>query len=108
MFFLDDLSGWQRYKKVFHETGLAPLSCLFFPEGGQLSSRSNWIEDTCDLMAKVAVIPDYGDHQYNHTKSNKRVYVGNKKAKLGKQINFKSACKSTVTKLEVGDMVIFL
>ena len=106
MFFLDDLSGWQRYKKVFHETGLAPLSCLFFPEGGQLSSRSNWIEDTCDLMAKVAVNTDYGDHQYNHTKLNKSVFVGNKK--LGKQINFKSACESTVTKLEVGDMVIFL
>jgi len=28
LFFLDDLSGWQRYKTVFHETGLAPLSCL--------------------------------------------------------------------------------
>jgi hypothetical protein len=38
-------------------------------------------------MAKVAVIPDFGDHQYNHTKLNKSVYVGDKKAKLGKQIN---------------------
>ncbi len=84
------------------------MSCLFFSEGGELSSRSNWIEDTCDLMAKVAVIPDYGDHQYNQTKLNKSVYVGNKKAKLGKQINFKSVCERTVTKLEVGDLVIFL
>jgi len=108
LFFLDDLSEWQRYKSVFHETGLAPLSCLFFPEGGALSSRSNWIEDTCDLMAKVAVTPDFGDHQYNHSKLNKSVYVGDKQANLGQQINFKSACKNTVTKLEVGDMVIFL
>ena len=59
-------------------------------------------------MAKAAVILDFDDHQYNHTKLNKSVYVGDKKAKLGKQINFKSVCKSTVTKLEVGDMVIFL
>jgi hypothetical protein len=46
LFFLDDLSGWQRYKTVFHETGLAPLSCLFFPEGGALSSRSNCTTST--------------------------------------------------------------
>jgi len=76
------LSGCQRYKSVFHETGLAPLSCLFFPEGGELSSRINWIEDTCDLMAMAAVIPDFGDHQYNHIKLNKSVYVGDKKARL--------------------------
>ncbi len=108
MFFLDDLSGWQRYKTVFHETGLAPLPCLFFPEGGALSSRSNWIEDTCDHMAKVAVTPDLGDHQYNHKFKSKSVYVGKKQANLGKQINFKSDCDNTATKLEVGDMVIFL
>ena len=59
-------------------------------------------------MAKVAVTPDFGDHKYNHTKEYKSVYVGNKKAKLDKQINFRSECENTVTKLEVGDMVIFL
>ena len=102
------MSGWQRYKSVFHETGLAPLSCLFFPEGGAFSSRSNWIEDTCDLMSKVAVTPDFGDHQYNHKFKSKSVYVGDKNKELGKQIIFTSACKNTVTKLEVGDIVIFL
>jgi len=56
----------------FRGLGLAPLSCLFLPEGGA------------------------------------RRKVGNKKAKLGKQINFRSECEKTVTKLEVGDMVIFL
>jgi hypothetical protein len=83
---------------VFNETGLAPLSCLFFPEGGALSSRSNWIEDTCDLMAKAAINPDFGDYQFNHSKLNKSVYVGDKQAHLGQQIKFQSKCENTVTK----------
>ncbi len=59
-------------------------------------------------MSKVAVTPDFGDHQYNHKFKSKSVYVGDKQANLGQQINFKSACENTVTKPEVGDMVIFL
>jgi len=59
-------------------------------------------------MSKVAVTPDFGDHQYNHSKFNKNVYVGDKERKLAKQIKFQSRCENKVTKLEVGDMVIFL
>ncbi len=49
------LFGFNEARRTFQDTNAVDL------ETSELND--DWIEDTCDLMAKAAVIPDFGDHQ---------------------------------------------